>query len=102
MNWFKYNLHKLRQEYLRYIGKPQDIAECIKIYNKLKETQYLDIATSKDLFEVVRQVIDKDLRKWVEAEGAYEFIQNADAEPRNHLFKKLLRRNLKTTLLKKG
>lgn len=47
MNWFKYNLHKLRQEYLRYIGKPQDIAECIKIYNKLKETQYLDIATSR-------------------------------------------------------
>ena len=101
MNWFKYNLHKLRQEYLRYIGKPQDIAECIKIYNKLKETQYLDIATSRDLFEVVRQVIDKDLRKWVESEGAYEFIQNA-SRTQEPLIQKTIKTQLENTLLKKG
>ena len=74
MNWFKYKLYKLRAEYMRYIGKPQNIAECIKKYNKLKETQYLDIASSEDLFELIKKVINEDLRRWVEDEGAYKFI----------------------------
>ena len=62
MNWFKYKLHRLRVEYMRYIGKPQSIAECIKKYNKLKKTQYLNIASSVDLSELIKKVVNEDLR----------------------------------------
>jgi hypothetical protein len=77
MNWFKYTLQKLRVEYMRYIGRPQSIAECIKKYNKLKTTQYIDIATSIYLVEIVKKIIDEDLRRWVEDEGGYRDIQEA-------------------------
>ena len=91
MNWFKYKLHNLRQEYLRYIGKPQNIAECIKMYNKLKETQYLNIATARDLLEVVKKAIDEDLRNWVESEGAYKFIRETSGKQED-----LIQKTIKT------
>ncbi|MCL4536203.1 MAG: hypothetical protein M1610_01205 [Nitrospirae bacterium] len=101
MNWFKYNLHKLRQEYMRYIGKPQNIAECIKKYNKLKETQYLDIASSEDLFELIKKAINKDLKRWVEDEGAYKFIQEAKRKQET-LIQKTIKSQFENALLKKG
>ncbi len=101
MNWFKYKLHNLRQEYLRYVGKPQNIAACIRTYNKLKETQYLNIATSKDLQEIVKRVIDEDLRKWVESEGAYKFIQEASRKQED-LIQKTIKTQFENCLIKRG
>lgn len=101
MNWFKYKLQKLRVEYMRYIGKPQSLAECIKKYNKLKETQYLDIASSEDLFEIVKKVINEDLKGWVEDEGAYKFISHAKHEQEN-LIQKTIKTQFENYLSKKG
>jgi hypothetical protein len=101
VNWFKYELHKLRQEYLRYIGKPQSIAECVKIYNKLKEAQYLNIATSRDLVEVVKGAFNEDLRKWVESEGAYKFIQEASGKQED-LIQKTIKTQFENCLIKRG
>lgn len=101
MNWFKYKLQELRVEYMRYIGKPQSIAECIKKYNKLKETQYLDIASSEDLFEIVKKVINEDLKGWVEDEGAYKFISYAKHRQED-LIQKTVKTQFENYLLKKG
>lgn len=101
MNWFKYKLHKLRAEYMQYIGKPQNIAECIKKYNRLKETQYLDIATSADLVEVVKRVINEDLRRFVEDEGYYRAIQKARGQQED-LIQKTIKTQFENGLLKRG
>jgi hypothetical protein len=101
MNWFKYKLHKLRAEYMLYIGKPQSIAECIQKYNNLKETQYLDIATSVDLVELVKKVINEDMRRWVEDEGAYKFIQEA-RKKQEDLIQKTIKTQFENGLLKRG
>lgn len=74
INWFKYRLKELKRSYLMFIGKPTSISECIQKYNKLKTQQYMEIATPRDLYEKVKNVIDTDLRRWVESEGAYSFI----------------------------
>ena len=101
INWFKYKLHNLRHEYLRYIGKPQDIAECIKVYNKLKEAQYLNIAASRDLLDVVRKAINEDLRKSIESEGAYKFIQKASRKQED-LIQKTIKTQFENCLIKRG
>jgi hypothetical protein len=100
INWFKYKLHKLKVEYMRYIGKPQSIAECIKKYNKLKATQYLDIATSADLVEVVKKVINEELKRWVEDDGAYKFISYAKYKQED-LIQKTIKTQFENCLLKK-
>jgi len=101
MNWFKFKLQKLRVEYIRYIGKPQNIAECIEKYNKLKEMQYLNIASSEDLFEQIKKVINEDLRRWVEDEGAYKFISYAKRKQED-LIQKTIKTQFENYLLKKG
>ncbi len=101
MNWFKYKLHKLRAEYMRYIGKPQSIAECIKKYNKLKEAQYLDIVTSTDLVELVKRVINEDLKRWVEDEGYYRVIQKARGQQET-LIQETIKTQFENGLLKRG
>lgn len=100
-NWFKYKLHKLRAEYMRYIGKPQNIAECIKKYNNLKAIQYLDIATSADLIEVVKKVINEDLKRWVEDEGFYRRIQEIKGQ-QEILIQETIKTQFENGLLKRG
>ena len=74
INWFKYRLKELKRSYILFIGKPTSISECIQKYNKLKMQQYMEITTPHDLNEKVKDIIDTDLRRWVESEGAYSFI----------------------------
>jgi hypothetical protein len=101
INWFKYKLQKIRVEYMRYIGKPQNIVECIKKYNKLNEIQYLDVAASADLIELVKRAINEDMRRWVEDEGAYKFIKEAKRKQET-LIQKTIKTQFENALLKKG
>lgn len=73
INWFHYRLKGLKRSYMSFLGKPTSVAECIQKYNQLKSQQYLRIATTHDLYEEVKDVIEKDLKQWVESEGAYSF-----------------------------
>ena len=101
MNWFTMRLQQLRREYMNYIGKPKEITECIKMYNKFKENQYLDIATPRVLAELVEEIIDKDIRTWVESEGAYKFIQEAKGKQED-LIQKTIKTQFENSLLRRG
>jgi hypothetical protein len=101
MNWFKDKLRELKREYLNYIGKPQYFSECIKKYNRFKEQQYLEIATTRDLFEILQEIVESDLKKWVEDEGAYRFIQEAKGRQED-LIQKTIKTQFENSLLKRG
>jgi hypothetical protein len=101
INWFAERLRKLKREYMNYIGKPKSFPECIKQYNRLKEWQYLDISNSRDLFEILKDVIENDLRKWIETEGAYRFIRDARGRQED-LIQKTLKTQLENSMLRRG
>lgn len=107
MNWFGYKLAELKKSYLSYVGKPNSIAECIKKYNQLKEQQYLDISTSYDLKEKIIEILDTDLRRWIEGEGAYSFIVDERIrKQRRQNYEDFIQKTIKTqienALLKRG
>jgi len=107
MNWFSYRFQQLKLEYIIYLGKPKNIADCIKKYNFFKEKVYLDISTSKDLLDLVKKIINEDLKRWVEDEGAYKFIEKYRPEKgqkfeREDLIQKTIKTQFENGLLKAG
>jgi hypothetical protein len=107
INWFKYRLKELKRSYLMFIGKPTSISECIQRYNKLKTQQYMEIATPRDLYEEMKNVIDTDLRRWVESEGAYSFIVrdkvfDAKKQSYENLIQKTIKAQIEKAFLKRG
>jgi hypothetical protein len=107
MNWFIYRFQQLKLEYIIYIGKPQNISDCIKKYNFFKEKIYLDISTPGDLLDLVKKTINEDLKKWVEEEGAYKFIEKYKPEKgqkfeREDLIQKTIKTQFENSLLKAG
>ncbi len=68
-NWFSGRITELRRSYMNFIGKPKSVAECILLYNNFKAEQYLEISSSLDLFEKIKQVVDKELKSWIHGEG---------------------------------
>jgi len=107
MNWFSYRFQQLKLEYIIYIGKPQNITDCIKKYNFFKEKIYLDISTPRDLLDLVKKIINEDLKKWVEDEGAYKFIEKYKPEKgqkfeREDLIQKTIKTQFENGLLKAG
>ena len=101
INWFMSKLRELRSNYMDSIGKPQSIAECIKKYNRLKEVQYLDIATPIDLVNIIRDVIDTDLIHFIEDEGYYKVIKDVKGK-QEVLIQKTLKTQFENSLLKRG
>ncbi len=107
INWFKYRLKELKRSYIMFIGKPTSISECIQKYNKLKTQQYMEIATPHDLYEKVKDVIDTDLRRWVESEGAYSFIVgdkifDAKKQSYENLIQKTIKAQIEKAFLRRG
>lgn len=106
INWLKHLYQKLKSDYALYIGKPQNIAECIKQYNFFQQIRYVDIATQYDLIELIKSIVDNDLRRWVEQEGAYKLLEIKPVK--GHSFRKedLIQKTIKTqfenALLKAG
>lgn len=107
INWFKYRLKELKRSYIMFIGKPTSVNECIQKYNKLKTQQYMEIATPHDLYEKVKDVIDTDLRRWVESEGAYSFIVgdkifDAKKQSYENLIQKTIKAQIEKAFLRRG
>jgi hypothetical protein len=107
INWFKFRLKELKCSYIMFIGKPTSVNECIQKYNKLKTQQYMEIATPHDLYEKVKDVIETDLKRWVESEGAYCFIVGDkvfDAKKQNYenLIQKTIEAKVENAFLKRG
>ncbi len=107
VNWFKYELKKLKRIYMNYIGRPTNVGDCINKYNNLKSRQYLEISTPRDLFEKLIEIIETDLRRWIEKEGAYSFIVGEKIKKLKYqgyeeLIQKTIKAEFEKALLRKG
>jgi len=78
INWFRYRLKRLKRSYISFIGKPTSIAECIQKCNLLKDQRYIPVASACDLYEEIKDVIEKDVKHWVEDEGAYRLFHPSE------------------------
>jgi hypothetical protein len=105
LHWFEYSLSELKEVYLKQVHE-QDIENSIKRYNELKEKEYSDISTVEDLLKIVKEILDNDIRSWIEDEGAYKHIQelakkgmNTNAE---EFIQKTIKPPIESALLKRG
>lgn len=86
--------------YLSQFSKPSTFAECIAIYNNLKGQKYLSISTAIEFYYLINEIIETDLRKWVEMEGAYQFVTKFSNE--EELIQKTVITQFENCLLKRG
>lgn len=103
---FEYRMNQVRAEYISYLGEPEPFFNCVKKFNEIKAKKYLEIAYSQDLFNIVCEVINDDLRKWVE-QGGYGIIKNmpkikGKKREREKVIQKTIVTQLENYLLKKG
>lgn len=96
--WFDYKIQALKRAYMQVLAKPKHFLESVQEYNRLKEQQFLPVTTAYELKEVIRDVIEKDLKQWLEGGGVALFKEDMD-EPKIH---KLLLPPLESCLIKKG
>lgn len=103
---FEYGFNEAKNSYLEAIAKPSNMAEALRKYKEFKDKAYMPIASSSHLLEVIKSVIEKDLKRWVEDEGAYKHIEllalkkeNLNAED---FIQKSLKAQIELALLKQG
>ena len=99
INWFSLRMKELIRSYMNYIGKPKKIAECILLYNNLKSKKYLRIINAFDLFQEIKNVIEKDLKTFIYGEG--KKIIELDRKNEKDI-QKILKISFENTLLRKG
>jgi hypothetical protein len=86
----KEKFEKLKRVYLISVQKPSSFVDCIKNYNTLKERSYLQISTSNDLNMLISDILDKDIRNWIENEGAYKQIDQMKGKQEDLIQKTIL------------
>lgn len=105
LHWFEYTLQDLKQVYLKKIDK-SNIAKAIKEYNKLENENYLPITSSFELREVLKNILDVDIRRWIEDEGAYNHIQELAKKDKNtnaeDFIQKSIKSQIELALVKRG
>lgn len=101
--WFLDRIRWLKNQYLEYIGKPDNITDCIKRYNKIKERQYIEISNSRDLFHLLRNIFQNELNNWFVGEGKklLEAFKHKDRAGETEL-QKLIKIEIENVLLSKG
>jgi hypothetical protein len=91
---------KIKAEFLSKIAKPNSYSECVRKYNELKEKNYLHVSSPTELFYTIQEVIEKDLREWIEKEGAYKMISKyRDQET---LIQKTIKTQFENCLMRRG
>lgn len=100
-HWFSSKMQYLKHSYLQSVDKPLNIKKCIKIYNNIVEKNYLEISSEKDILNTLLDILDNDLKKWVEIEGAYRFIEDSSGK-QEAMIQKTLVTQFENFLLKKG
>ncbi len=98
---FSYSFSELKNDYLSYLGKPQSFEDCIKMYNRIKENKYIEVSNTSELLEVIVSVLENDVKRWIESEGAYSFIQKSTGMQED-LIQKTIVTQLENGLLKRG
>jgi hypothetical protein len=96
-------LNKVQFNYLNAIGKPGSYAESIEKYNELRRRRYLKINSPEELCFMIQDIIDVDIKKWVEKEGAYRFMQeHGVAKKREELIQKTIKSQFELALMRRG
>ncbi|HEV3481800.1 MAG TPA: hypothetical protein VGR97_05660 [Candidatus Acidoferrales bacterium] len=106
-NWLLTRMAQLRRSYLAYLGKPQNIAEAIRQYNHARQHDNKKILNSEDLHFQLKDVIERELTRWIEAEGAYDLLLTGKVyrnkvQQYEKLVQKTLKSQLENILLKRG
>lgn len=106
LGWFEYKFDEVKNSYLEAIAKPSNMAEALRKYKEFKDKAYMPIASSSHLLEVIKSVIEKDLKRWVEDEGAYKHIEllaKKEKQQNNEEFiSKSLQSQIELALFKNG
>jgi len=99
VNWLSLKIVDLRRAYLVEIGKPKNFAEAIKKYNEVRKYNDGDIRNSTELFHLLKNIIEVDLRNWVEFEGAYNIIVSKKKYAKeNKEYEKLVQMTIKLAI----
>jgi hypothetical protein len=72
VNWLARMVASLRHAYIAHLGKPDNVALAIAKQNAQLEYAPGKIRHATDLFQQVKAALDKDIRRWIEEEGAYK------------------------------
>jgi hypothetical protein len=106
-NWVAARMIPLRREYLSYLGKPRSISVAIQSFNAARRYSRNEIVNSQDLSYHLQEAIEKDLTRWIEAEGAYDLLAtaklyNTKIQQKEKLVQKTLKTQLENILIKRG
>jgi len=106
-NWLANRMVQLRRSYLGYLGRPRNVFEAIKKYNKAKAYDDKKILTSADLYRQLQDALDTEIRRLIEGEGLYALILGEkvfDAKKQQYevLIQKTLKTQIENVMIKKG
>ncbi len=99
---FQPYLDKIRNHYIKELSQPDKISDAIKKYNELKAKKYIDITTPMELYDVVKKVIDRDLKHWIEQEGANKVIMKFTSTTRERAIQDYIIPKLKYCFMREG
>jgi hypothetical protein len=106
-NWLSARMVQLRRAYLAYLGKPQNITEAIRKYNRVRQSDNKKILNSEDFFQQMKEIIETDLTRWIQAEGAYDLLLSGKVfrskiQQYEKLVQKTLTSQIENFFLKRG
>lgn len=106
LHWFEYKFIELKSFYLEKMAKPSHIMDVLKQYQSLQEKEYLIVPSSRHLLEILKDIIEKDLKSWIENEGAYKYINELAQKKENRnaegFIQKTIKSQIELALLKRG
>lgn len=98
-NWLSQYMAGIRQSYVSYLGKPKSFSTAVRIYNEAKLLQDMKISNAADLFNHLKDIINEELTRWIEHEGAYQFIvSNKPYAKGNKDYESLIQKTIKIKL----
>jgi hypothetical protein len=94
-NWLLARMVQLRRGYLAYLGKPQNITEVIRKCNSVRQSDNKKILNSEDFFQQMKEIMETDLTRWIQAEGAYDLLLSGKVfRSKNQQYEKLVQKTL--------
>jgi len=98
--YLELRLQRVKQTYLKDFRKPESFVSCVQTYNKLKEKSYLSISSIKDFEMLIKEILERDIKAWIEEEGAYKLIDKLKQQ--EDIIQKTLKSEFEKGLLKRG
>lgn len=88
------------------MAKPPHIMNVLKKYQSLQEKEYMVVSSPIHLLEIIKDIIDKDLKSWIENEGAYKYIDELAKKKANRnaedFIQKTIKSQIELALIKRG